>query len=37
MAAGYVKIYERVINGEKLNASRPELIDKAVNHLPWLA
>jgi len=36
MAEQYVKIYERVINGEKLNPERPELIDRNVNKLPWL-
>ncbi len=36
MAEAYVKIYERVLNGEKLNPHRPELIDREVNKLPWL-
>jgi glycosyltransferase involved in cell wall biosynthesis len=37
MGREYVKIYERVLNGEKLNKARPELIDRNVNKLPWLA
>lgn len=36
MAERYVQIYERVLNGEKLNPTRPELIDRNVNKLPWL-
>ena len=36
MAEAYVKLYERVVNGERLNPARPELIDRNVNKLSWL-
>lgn len=36
MAEAYVGLYERVLNGEKLNPVRPELIDRNVSKLPWL-
>lgn len=36
MAAGYLSLYERVLNGQNLNPAKPELINRdQPKYLPW--
>jgi len=35
MARGYVEKYQRVLDGERLNASRPTLKENGHQLMPW--